>query len=242
MDKYPWTGHSTILGHRKNPLASAIKDSKSENRQQNNPLAPALELRQMVLGSLPPSRFNDKLLSEKTIEDVLLNFGEAKKAARKRYREFVEKGIEQGTREDLQGGGLVRSAGGETAGLLGRKAEEREKGDARILGSGDFVSNILKDANDSMEDKVQQRVSLDDLISRVCSSFELTLDELLSKRRKREISRARAVLCYLAVDEMDYSGEELARILAISGRGVSDCRDRGKIIIDNPEIIREYLS
>ncbi len=93
-----------------------------------------------------------------------------------------------------------------------------------------------------MEDKVQQRVSLDDLISRVCSSFELTLDELLSKRRKREISRARAVLCYLAVDEMDYSGEELARILAISGRGVSDCRDRGKIIIDNPEIIREYLS
>ena len=26
----------------------------------------------------------------------------------------------------------------------------------------------------------------------------------------------------------DYSGEELARILEISGRGVSDCRDRGK--------------
>jgi len=93
-----------------------------------------------------------------------------------------------------------------------------------------------------MDDKVQQRVSLDDLISRVCSSFELTLDELVSKRRKREISRARAVLCYLAVDEMDYSGEELARILEISGRGVSDCRDRGKIIVDNPEIIREYLS
>jgi len=140
------------------------------------------------------------------------------------------------------------------SGLLGRKAEERpacsalrsiagrEKGDARILGSGDFVSNILKDANDSMDDKVQQRVSLDDLISRVCSSFALTFDELVSKRRKREISRARAVLCYLAVDEMDYSGEELARILAISGRGVSDCRDRGKIIIDTPEIIREYLS
>ena len=40
----------------------------------------------------------------------------------------------------------------------------------------------------------------------------------------------------------DYSGEELARILEISGRGVSDCRDRGKIIVDNPEIIREYLS
>ena len=55
----------------------------------------------------------------------------------------MEKGIKQGTREDLQGGGLVRSAGGAAAGLLGRKAEEREMGDARILGSGDFVGNIL---------------------------------------------------------------------------------------------------
>jgi len=72
-------------------------------------------------------------LTEKTIEDVLLYFGKATKTARRRYREFVEKGIKQGTRKDLQGGGLVRSAGGETAGLLGRKAEEREKGDARIL-------------------------------------------------------------------------------------------------------------
>lgn len=26
----------------------------------------------------------------------------------------------------------------------------------------------------------------------------------------------------------DYSGEELARLLSISGRGVSDCRDRGQ--------------
>ena len=40
----------------------------------------------------------------------------------------------------------------------------------------------------------------------------------------------------------DYSGEDLARILAISGRGVSDCRDRGQKVVDNPEIIREYLS
>ena len=125
---------------------------------------------------------------------------------------------------------------------IGRKAEEREKGDARILGSGDFVSKIINDVNESVDAKALRRVSLDDLVSRVCSSYEVTLDELVSKRRKREISRARAVLCYLAVDELDYSGEDLARILAISGRGVSDCRDRGQKIIDNPEIIREYLS
>jgi len=264
LDKYPWTGHSAILGLRKNPLVPEIRDPKSGVRNQRTPNQPRKP--NSIKGTTPsaeggfsfsfssgkgkkkkdPSNPVDPVqkrsLAEKTIEDVLLHFGETKKVARRRYRQFVKNGIEQGKRPELQGGGLVRSAGGETAGLLGRKAEEREKGDARILGSGDFVSNILKDANDSMDEKALRRVSLDDLISRVCSSFELTLDELVSKRRKREISRARAVLCYLAVDEMDYSGEELARILEISGRGVSDCRDRGKIIVDNPEIIREYLS
>ena len=95
----------------------------------------------------------EKLLAEKTIEDLLLHSAETKRAAIKRYLGFVEKGIKQGTREDLQGGGLVRSAGGERAGLLGRKAEEREKGDARILGSGDFVSETLQQAEVKFEKK-----------------------------------------------------------------------------------------
>jgi hypothetical protein len=38
------------------------------------------------------------------------------------------------------------------------------------------------------------------------------------------------------------SGENMARTLRISGRGVSDCRDRGEKILDNPEIISEYLT
>jgi hypothetical protein len=50
------------------------------------------------------------------------------------------------------------------------------------------------------------------------------------------------VFCYLAVDQLGYSGENMARTLKISGRGVSDCRDRGKKILDNPEIISEYLT
>jgi len=73
---------------------------------------------------------------------VLLLFSSKLGEARRRYRQFVKNGIDQGTRPDLQGGGLVRSAGGNKSGLLGRKKEEREKGDARILGSGDFVEEI----------------------------------------------------------------------------------------------------
>jgi len=223
LDRYRWCGHSAILGNRKNPLIQK----------------PAMSYKQSAISS---SGERQKLLAGKTTQDVLLHFGDTLKVARRRYRQFVNNGIDQGTRPELQGGGLVRSAGGDKTGLLGRKKEEREKGDARILGSGDFVLRIIKKGNDSIDDKAMRSVSLEDLISKVCSKFKITLDELVSKRRKRELSRARAVICYLAVDELNYSGEDLARILSISGRGVSDCRDRGQKILDNPKIIYEYLS
>ncbi|MBW1614338.1 MAG: hypothetical protein JRJ57_10300 [Deltaproteobacteria bacterium] len=101
----------------------------------------------------------NKPLAEKMVEDVLGHFGDTIKVARRRYRQFVKQGADQGARPELQGGGLVRSAGGNKAGLLGRSKEERDphasteraqardgglgKADARILGSGDFVSNVL---------------------------------------------------------------------------------------------------
>ena len=229
LDKYPWTGHSAILGRRKNPL---IPDRHGRSvTQEQNP------------GHLVnPVRDNDKSLAEKTIEDVLKHFGETFKVARRRYRQFVKNGIDQGTRQELEGGGLVRSAGGNKLGLLGRKKGEREKGDERILGSGDFVSGIMKKANELMDDRVKFSISLQDLVSKACSRFEITFDELASRRRKRNLSQARAVLCYLAVDKLGYSGENMARTLRISGRGVSDCRDRGEKILDSPEIISEYLT
>ncbi len=94
-------------------------------------------------------------------------------------KEFVEKGIKQGTREELQGGGLVRSADGETAGLLGRKAEEREKGDARILGSGDFVENVLTKSDKIEGYKFVRTVSLPELVDKVSTYLVADKNEVL---------------------------------------------------------------
>jgi REP element-mobilizing transposase RayT len=214
LDKYAWTGHSVLLGKQKNPLIS----------------------------DTVPINNNEKLLAEVTIEDVLKHFGKRLKDARQNYHHFVEKGIKQGRRPELQGGGLVRSAGGDTSVLSPKRKEDRELSDERILGSGDFVSGVMKKANELMDDRARFSISLQDLASKVCSRFEITFDELTSRRRKRNLSQARAVFCYLAVDQLGYSGENMVRTLKISGRGVSDCRDRGKKILDNPEIISEYLT
>ena len=46
------------------------------------------------------------------VEWVLKLFNEKVRESRRQYREFVRKGIAQGSRSDLIGGGLIRSAGG----------------------------------------------------------------------------------------------------------------------------------
>ena len=102
LDKYPWTGHSAILGRCKNPFPlppsaegglffQCRPETEKYNKNPRNPCNPCQK----------------KSLAEKTIEDVLLHFGETKKVARRRYREFVEKGIAKGRRAEFQGGGLV---------------------------------------------------------------------------------------------------------------------------------------
>jgi len=163
LDKYPWSGHSAILDNRKNPLIPKRppNDSPSADRRiaisllhqgtekaktnPENPVDPACPVGEQHRTGV---KNYYKSLAEKTIEDVLLHFGETIKVARRRYRQFVKNGIDQGTRPEFQGGGLVRSAGGNKVGLLGRKREEREKGDERILGSGSFVSDVLDQVNE----------------------------------------------------------------------------------------------
>ena len=73
--------------------------------------------------------------------------------SRRRYRAFVQKGIEEGRRDDLVGGGLIRSAGGRSAVKALRKAKVLQKGDERILGDGDFVERVLAEAKEAYEKK-----------------------------------------------------------------------------------------
>ena len=190
----------------------------------------------------PCHRCQEMSLAEKTIEDILLHFSETKRAAIKRYREFVEKGIKQGTREDLQGGGLVRSAGGETAGLLGRSKEEREKGDARILGSGDFVNTILRDAGEEFENKFKEKMSLKELMTIVAKAMGVSVEEIVSPSRKRKIAHARAVVTYAAIRNLGYRGTEIAKALSLSPPTISQNIDKGKYFLDTNEELKLELS
>jgi len=83
-------------------------------------------------------------------EYVLRMFAKKVSKARNRYREFVKKGMAQGKRPELVGGGLVRSLGGWSAVKALRKVGAYMKGDERILGGGDFVESILAKAKEDL--------------------------------------------------------------------------------------------
>jgi len=255
LDKYPWCGHSAILGKRKNPLISKRppNDAPSADRRiaisllhqgtekaKTNPEDPARPVKfEDHFTGVDHVKNNKNSLAEKTIEDVLLHFGDTVKVARRRYRQFVKNSVEQGKRPELQGGGLVRSAGGDKTGLLGRKKEEREKGDERILGSGDFVSEILKKSNELQENS--PKIPLEQLANRVIAYFGIKIEDILGKSQKNKISMARSVICYFAIKKMEYSGISVGKFLKIRRYSALRCAERGKKVFDTDKKLWDML-
>ena len=97
LDRYPWTGHSAILGKKKNPLIPkqqpndfpfagrriAFSQFRPETEKATtNPENPACPV-----GAKHRTGVKNKPLAEKTIEEVLLQFGDTLKVARRRYRQ-----------------------------------------------------------------------------------------------------------------------------------------------------------
>ena len=88
-------------------------------------------------------------------EYILGLFDKTKSKARRLYSSFVKKGIEDGRRPELVGGGLIRSLGGWSAVKALRGRADRIKGDERILGDGDFVDSVLKVSQEQLERRYQ---------------------------------------------------------------------------------------
>ena len=103
LDRYPWTGHSALVGTVPRPWQATAT--------------------------------------------ILAPFGPTTTRARHAYRGFVAAGVPQGRRPALQGGGLIRSLGGWAAVQALRRGREASLGDARVLGSTEFVAALQRAAD-----------------------------------------------------------------------------------------------
>ena len=155
--------------------------------------------------------------------------------ARIRYQEFVKKGMAQGRRPELVGGGLVRSLGGWSAVKALRKVGAYMKGDERILGGGDFVESILAKAEEDLELKYRLKAEgydFDTVVGRVSELMGLERDEVLSPGKYKKVVEARSVACYWAMREIGISQSVLAKKFSISQPAISMAVKRGEKVVN----------
>ena len=113
---------------------------------------------------------------------------------------------------------------------LSARLEGGEKGDERILGSGDFVHATLHESEKLIERKYRPKKTIDDLIRVVSDKVGVSPEFICSRSRRRKHCEARALVAYLAVEETGYSAADVARFLGVKRMSVHEAVPRGKIL------------
>ncbi len=195
LDKYPFSGHSVIMGKKERPWQEC--------------------------------------------DEILRYFAKRKGIAKRKYREFVAKGIDDGRRDDLIGGGLIRSMGGWQTVKELKESKVHMKSDERILGDSDFVSEVLSKAEESIKEKYNLKaagVDVGFIAKRVAAIMEMPEEDVWHEGKYKDIVRARSLLCYWAVRELGKTMTSMALRLNISTVAVGKSVARGADIVKTEEL------
>lgn len=174
-------------------------------------------------------------------DEVYRLFSRNRKEARREYRKFIKKGLDEGSREDLNGGGLIRSMGGWYEVEKMRRSKRRELSDERILGHGDFVEKVLKHVKEkksSVKELKDRGWTPERVLERVSSLTNVPVSEIFNKHFKQKSqSRARAIACAWMVDELGMKCIDVGRLYGVTQPAVSfNCR-KGREYISKDELV-----
>lgn len=175
LDRYPWCGHSVIMGRFKN-------------------------------------EWQDR-------DYVLSWFGKKQGEAKKAYRQYIQKGIAEGSRPELVGGGLIRSHGGWSQVISTRRHGDRDLSDERILGSGDFVKHVLSEVDEQLKYQYtasERRQKMEQFIRQACKKEKINIKELQSGSRRVPIPQIRIQIARKLVEDHGVPLAEIARQLGVS--------------------------
>jgi putative transposase len=169
-------------------------------------------------------------------EYILRLFGKSQGTTKRKYSDFVRRGIAQGRRPELTGGGLLRSHGGWSGIKSMMKSGDCQKGDERILGDGAFVTEVLAHAEEKLRNKYRIKAKgydLEKLIDRVAEITKLTPKEILDGVRDKKRTQARSILCFWATEELGITQSQMAEKLNLTQSAVSYAVRRGRILIES---------
>jgi len=155
---------------------------------------------------------------------VLKWFGKTQGRAKDAYRNYVKKAIGEGRRPELVGGGLIRSLGGWSAVKAMRRSGGRELSDDRILGSGEFVERIIKEAEAKIKFQLpvsENHQKINEYISKICKNEKVSIDELTGGSRRKEVSGVRNRIAIELVKGRGVALAEVARRVGVSTSAIS---------------------
>lgn len=160
---------------------------------------------------------------------VLSQFGASRRKAVGGYRRFIREGAEEKHNPVYSGGGLVRSLGGWSQVVAVRRRSQVQASDERILGGGDFVHSVLKEAEEKHLRQLKYRqngLTLKKIIEEETEKAGVTSNELRHGSRRRAVSQARALIACRAASELGLSAAEIARQLGVATSSITRAIER----------------
>lgn len=174
LDRYPWSGHSALMGRIPRPWQA--------------------------------------------VTEVLAQFSQRTGTARRLYRRFVAEGVTRGRRPELEGGGLRRSVGGWEAVAALRRGREQWAADERILGSGPFVEQVLREIRPPILpwSRAEALATLPEVVARCAAAWRVTPAEIRGGSRRHAVVQVRSVVSALAVSRLGLSATAVAHFLGVT--------------------------
>ncbi|MGD0488625.1 MAG: hypothetical protein ABSB94_15710 [Syntrophorhabdales bacterium] len=99
-----------------------------------------------------------------------------------------------------------------------RRGREAWASDERILGSSDFVESVKAQVDTVQPAKVKK--NMDDLLRDVSKKTGLSIPELVSGSKQREVVLARGHISFVAVKEEGLALTDVARALNVSKQSI----------------------
>jgi len=107
--------------------------------------------------------------------------------------------------------------------LSTRGNKGRVEHDARILGGGDFVAGILREADKNLRRQLRlggRKTSIDGVIRKMCSDAGVEEQEVRNGRQTRRVSKVRAEIAYYLSHELGMPMAEIARDLGVCSSAI----------------------
>jgi REP element-mobilizing transposase RayT len=162
---------------------------------------------------------------------ILPLFSKRSKAARQKYYRFIVDGVGT-TPANLSAGGKRASR------ELDPDLDDHGLFDDRVLGGGDFVERVLRQAD---QFPAKEKRSLGELMDLVATYYGIDPSPLSQPGKNRSLALAKAVICYVAVRKWGLKGVDIAPTLAYTPAAVSHAANRGEPVFQKEAELRKTL-